>query len=171
MVGLLVQQAHAIVAAPLVMAALLAGGVVAGVAARALARHNRWRTLPAVLSGFGLTLILALTVARGPLPAAPGPEAAPEAAPFCLIDGFAPFADQNAILNMWLFVPFALFATLATKRTVAVLGSSVALTAAIELTQPIAGIGVCETQDFGNNALGAAIGVAAGWLLNAMISR
>ena len=163
MLGLLVQQAHAIVAAPLVMAALLAGGVVAGVAAWALARHNRWRTLPAVLSGFGLTLILALTVARGPLPAA-----APEAAPFCLIDGFAPFADENAILNMWLFVPFALFATLATKRTVAVLGSSVVLTAAIELTQPIAGIGVCETQDFGNNALGAAVGVAAGWLLNAM---
>jgi hypothetical protein len=168
MVGLLLQQAHAIVAAPLVMAALLAGGVVAGVAAWALARHHRWRTLPAVLSGFGLTFILALTVARGPLPAAPEAEAAPGAAPFCLIDGFAPFADENAILNMWLFVPFALFATLATKRTFAVLGSSVVLTAAIELTQPVAGIGVCETQDFGNNALGAALGVAAGWLLNAM---
>jgi hypothetical protein len=171
MVGLLVQQARAIIAAPLVMAALLVGGMVAGAAAWALARHNRWRVVPAMLSGFGLTLILALTVARGPLPSYPESGVASQAAPFCLIDGFAPFTDQNAILNMWLFVPFALFATLATNRAVAVLGSSVALTAAIELTQPIAGIGVCETQDFGNNALGAAVGVAAGWLLNAMARR
>ncbi len=50
-------------------------------------------------------------------------------------------------------------------------GVSVVLTGAIELTQPITGIGVCQTQDFGNNALGAALGVAAGWLCGALLRR
>jgi hypothetical protein len=68
-------------------------------------------------------------------------------------------------------VPFALFATLATDRALMVLATSVALTGAIELVQPITGVGVCETQDFGNNALGALVGVGLGWVLSAMGRR
>ncbi len=171
MVGLLIEQAHAIAAKPVVMAALLIGGTGASTAALVLARRRGWRLIPAVLAGFGLTLILAMTVVRPPRPQYQelGPAAA--TTPFCRIDGFAPFADQNAILNLWLFVPFAFFATLATGRAVTVLGVSVVLTGAIELTQPITGIGVCQTQDFGNNALGAALGVAAGWLCGTVLRR
>ncbi len=171
MVGLLIQQAYAIAARPVVMAALLIGGMAASTAALLLARRQGWRLIPAVLAGFGLTLILAMTMVRRPRPQYQELGPADPATPFCLIDGFAPFTDQNAILNLWLFVPFAFFATLATGRAVTVLGLSVVLTGAIELTQPITGIGVCQTQDFGNNALGAALGVAAGWLCGLLIRR
>jgi glycopeptide antibiotics resistance protein len=171
LVGLLIQQAYAIAAAPLVMAALLLGGVVAGAGAQLVARRRGWRAIPAVLSGFGLTLILAMTVVRLPLPRYQELGTGAGATPFCVIDGFGLFNDENAILNMWLFVPFALFAMLATDRAVGVLGSSVVLTGAIELTQPIAGIGVCQTQDFFNNVLGAVLGVAGGWLLSALARR
>jgi hypothetical protein len=171
MVGLLLQQAHLVAARPLLMAALLIGGMVAAVAALLVARRQGWRAIPAVLSGLGLTLIFAMTMVRRPRPdyLQLGPEAAPT--PFCLVQSFAPFGDSDAVLNVWLFVPFALFATLATNRAVAVLGASVVLTGAIELAQPITGVGVCQSQDFGSNALGAALGVAGGWLLGALSRR
>jgi hypothetical protein len=171
MVRLLIQQAYAIAAAPVIMASLLIGGMGASTAAVVLARRQGWRLIPAVLAGFGLTLILAMTVVRPPRPQYQELGPAAPATPFCVIDGFAPFTDQNAVLNLWLFVPFAFFATLATGRAVTVLGLSVVLTGAIELTQPITGIGVCQTQDFGNNAFGAALGVAAGWMCGALLRR
>jgi hypothetical protein len=168
---LLVQQAYAVAADPMVMAALIAGGLVAGVCAVVVARRRRWRMLPAILASLGLTLIVAMTMVRPPLPRYQALGAEAGSAPFCVVHGFAPYADSNAILNLWLFVPFALFATLATDRALIVLASAVALTGAIEVVQPITGVGVCETQDFGNNALGALVGVGLGWVLSAMARR
>ena len=78
---------------------------------------------------------------------------------------------KNAVLNMLLFVSFALFATLATDRAVAVLGASVIVTGVFELAPPIARVRVCHTQDLGNNAPGAALGVAGGWVWGAFARR
>jgi hypothetical protein len=158
----LLAQLRTLHAAPTLMGSLAICGMAAGVGAGVWARRRRWRIVPAVVAGLGLTLIVAMTIARGPLPPASG-------APFCLIRDFAPFADANADLNFVLFVPFAFFATVATGRAFAVLCWSTALTAAIELIQPVAGIGVCETQDFGNNALGALVGVGVGWVLHRLL--
>jgi hypothetical protein len=164
MSGQLLVQLREIRSEPALLAFVVIVGLATGAGAGIWARRRQWRTTPAVLAGVGLTIIMAMTVAREPL----SPQQL-AGAPFCLVHDFAPLIDANADLNMVLFVPFAFFATVATGRAFAVLCCSVALTAAIELIQPIAGIGVCETQDFGNNALGAVVGVGTGWVLHRLL--
>lgn len=65
-----------------------------------------------------------------------------------------------------LFVPLVFCAVLATRRPVAVTCSAVALTAFIEVAQPLTNRGLCETQDFLNNSAGAIVAaIAAAGLL------
>jgi hypothetical protein len=144
---------------------LLAGGMVAGAGALAwggwLAARRYWlRPVPAVLAGISLGLVLGVTFSRT-LPdwvLAPGRE-------FCHLNGFSLHGSAE-LLNALLFVPFVLCAVLATHRPLAVAASAVALSALIEVVQPLTGRGLCETQDFFNNSAGAvmAAGLAAGLL-------
>jgi hypothetical protein len=131
--------------------------------------------LPAALSGAGLALALAVTLA-GREPGSRGSTGHLS----CLRDGFVSlgiigsgsgqFLDTYLVLNLLLLVPFAFFATVATRRPVAVLAVSVAVTAGIEGFQSMSGLGVCETQDLGNNVFGALLAVIAGALANGILA-
>ncbi|WP_051768937.1 VanZ family protein [Lentzea albidocapillata] len=138
---------------------LIAGGVVVGAGALGwgawrVARSYRWRPVPSVLAGISLGVVLGVTFSRT-LPAwasEPGQE-------LCHLSGFS-LHGSNELLNALLFVPLVFCAVLATRRPLAVLGSAVALSAAIEIVQPLTGRGLCETQDFFNNSAGAVVAAA-----------
>jgi glycopeptide antibiotics resistance protein len=68
-----------------------------------------------------------------------------------------------------MLVPFAFFATLATRRPLVVLGLAAGLSGVVELVQATTGLGVCEAQDFANNTVGAGCAVLVGWLITAAI--
>ncbi|MGW6928777.1 VanZ family protein [Lentzea sp. NPDC054927] len=130
---------------------LIAGGVVVGGGALGLggwfaARRFWWRPVPSVLAGISLGIVLGVTFSRT-LPDWAGQE-------FCHLNGFSLHGSAE-LLNALLFVPLVFFAVLATRRPLAVLGSAVALSAVIEIVQPLTRRGLCETQDFFNNSAGA----------------
>ncbi|MCA1188746.1 MULTISPECIES: VanZ family protein [unclassified Saccharopolyspora] len=79
--------------------------------------------------------------------------------PFCQLNGFS-MAGGNELSNVLLFVPLVFFAVLATRKPLVVLVSAIGLSAAIELLQVATNRGVCETQDFLNNSVGAAVAAA-----------
>ncbi|MDQ1644520.1 MAG: hypothetical protein QOJ50_704 [Cryptosporangiaceae bacterium] len=160
---------------PRMLAVLVPVAIVVAGAGGVLAWWLRWRILPSVLSGAGLALALAVTLgAREPGSRGSAGQLS------CLNDGFVSlgivgsgsgqFLDTYLVLNLLLLVPFAFFGTVATRRPIAVLAASVAVTAGIEGFQSISGLGVCETQDFANNAFGALLAVVAGALVNGILA-
>jgi VanZ like family len=69
--------------------------------------------------------------------------------------------DDEAKLNVLLYAPLGVFATLASRRPVGAL-MCIALSAAVlEAVQTLADAGVCTVLDIGHNVAGAAIGVGA----------
>ncbi|ANZ35652.1 hypothetical protein BBK82_05735 [Lentzea guizhouensis] len=144
---------------PVTAAGVLAGAVLLGLGAWAAARRFWWRPVLSVLAGISLGVVLGVTFFRS------APSWALTGSQFCHFTGFS-LSGPNELLNVVLFVPLVFFAALATYRPVAVLCAAVALSAVIEVVQPLTGRGMCETQDFLNNGVGAlvAAGVAAGWL-------
>jgi hypothetical protein len=146
---------------PLVALALVLGCSTAVVAALVVAKWRGWRKLPAVLAGCGLAMALAVTLAR------------PELVAYSSLRGISPcyfndfsLADPLARLNLLLLTPFAFFGTLATRRPWPVLATSAAVSVFVELFQALTSAGSCETQDFYNNAVGAACAVALASLVN-----
>lgn len=84
---------------------------------------------------------------------------------FCHLNGFS-LSCSAELLNALLFVPLVFFAVLATRRPLVVLVSTIALSAVIEMVQPLTRRGLRETQDFFNSSAGAVVAaaVAAGVL-------
>jgi hypothetical protein len=153
--------AEVILNQPLVVLALVLGCSTAGLVALALARRRGWRKAPAVLAGFGLAMALAVALAR------------PELVSYSSLRGISPcylndfsLDDPLARLNFLMLTPFAFFAALATRRPWSVLVTSAAVSAFVEVFQAVTSAGSCETQDFYNNAVGAACAVALAWLVN-----
>lgn len=68
---------------------------------------------------------------------------------------------SQATLNVALFVPLGIFATLAFRRPVRVIMGAFALAATLEVIQTIFQLGVCEGLDVTHNVIGAALGVGA----------
>lgn len=152
---------------PLVAAAMVAGCVVIGFAALALARWRHWPRVPAVLAGFGLALALAVTLGRSGM-------LDPDIATMdplrrCVENDFA-LASTKQRLNFYMLMPFAFFATLTVRRPLLVMISCAVLSAAIELTQALIAVGVCDSQDFYNNTVGGLIAVVAAWLIGKLFS-
>ena len=146
---------------PLVVLALVLGCSTVGVLALVVATWRGWRKVPAVLAGCGLALALAVTLAR------------PQLVSYSSLRGIQPcyfndfsLADSLARLNFLMLTPFAFFGALATRRPWSVLVASAAVSAFVELLQAFTSAGSCETQDFYNNAVGAACAVALAWLVN-----
>lgn len=134
---------------PLIAGGVVIGAVAFGLGARWLARRNGWRPVPSVLAGISLGVVLGVTFSRT-LPDWAGREE------FCHLNGFS-LHGSSEVLNALLFVPLVFFAVLATRRPLAVLGAAVALSAVIEIVQPLTRRGLCETQDFLNNSFGAVV--------------
>ncbi len=74
--------------------------------------------------------------------------------------GLFDFGSQ-AMLNVALFIPFGVFATLAFQRASRVVVWAVLLAIALEFIQTIFDLGVCEVLDVTHNILGAVVGVGA----------
>ncbi|GAA1337785.1 VanZ family protein [Saccharothrix algeriensis] len=154
--------AELVLSRPAVVAAVFLGCVVFGTSALAVARWRGWRPAPSVLAGCGLALALAVTLARpGVLDVA---VLTADPVGTCLDNDFS-LTGSLERLNLVMLVPFAFFATLATRRPLVVALLSAGFSGAVEVVQSATGVGVCEAQDFYNNTVGAVAGVLAGWLV------
>ena len=69
--------------------------------------------------------------------------------------------DDEAKLNVLLYVPLGVFATLASGRSVGALVCIALFAAVMEAVQTLVDAGVCTVLDIGHNVAGAAIGVGA----------
>lgn len=155
---------------PIIVGGLVIGGVMLGITARLAARRFGWRPVPSVLAGISLGVVLGVTFSRTLPDYSSMPGVVAQDRPFCYLNGFSA-SGANELLNLLLFVPLVFFAVLATRRPLAVAGAAVALSAVIELVQPITNRGLCETQDFLNNSAGSLVAAAAAAALVALLSR
>ncbi|SDG03912.1 VanZ like family protein [Lentzea fradiae] len=137
---------------PLIAAGVVLGAVALGAGGWFAAVRCGWRPVPSVLAGISLGVVLGVTFSRT-LPDWAGRDQ------FCQLNGFS-LNGSAELLNALLFVPLVFCAVLATRRPLAVAVSGVALSAVIEIVQPLTRRGLCETQDFLNNSAGAVVAAA-----------
>ena len=145
---------------PGVFVAEVFGAVILGVLAWLLAKRFGWIRWASVLAAAGLAMALAVTLVRhgGHLPTGENPI-------YRCVSGKFSLHSETSQLNFLMLMPFALFATIGTRRPFTIAILSTLLSAGIELTQALTGLGVCDKQDFLNNTIGALIAVGVAWLL------
>jgi hypothetical protein len=144
---------------PLTVGGVVVAAVVLGTSAWFAARRLGWRPVLSVFAGISLGVVLAVTFSRSQ------PSWALVGTQFCVLNGFS-LHGVSELFNALLFMPLVWCAVLATRRPIAVLVSAVALSAMIEVLQPLVGRGLCETRDLLNNSAGAVVAaaLAAGYL-------
>jgi hypothetical protein len=155
----------AILGRPGVMAAFVLFCALFGVGVWLLADSLGWSKLPAVLSAVGLSLAVAVTLVRS---GGHWPSAGVNPISLCLHDRFSLHGGKQ-ILNFAMLMPFAFFATLATRRPIWTLVASAVVSGGIEITQAWTGLGICQGQDFLNNTIGAAIAIGVAWLIMVLV--
>ena len=145
---------------PAVFAAEVFGAIVLGALAWLIAGRLGWIRWAAVLAAAGLAMALAVTLVRhgGHLPTGENPL-------YKCVSGQFSLHSETSLLNFLMLMPFAFFGTIATRRPFTIAISSAALSAGVEITQALTGLGVCDKQDFLNNTIGALIVVAVAWFL------
>ena len=145
---------------PGVFVAEVFGALILGVLAWLLARKLGWYRWAAVLAAAGLAMALAVTLVRhgGHLPTGEDPL-------YKCVSGQFSLHSETSQLNFLMLMPFAFFGTIATRRPLSIAIASAVLSAGIEVTQALTGLGVCDKQDFLNNTIGALIAVAVAWFL------
>jgi hypothetical protein len=148
-----------LLARPLVLPGLLMACILFAALADRAARRYGWRRVPAVLAALSAALVFAVTLSRSRPDFSSMPGVFVPEEPFCYLDGFSAHGYFE-VLNILMFVPFVVFAVLAVRRPLVVLGISVVASAAIELVQTLTGQGVCEAQDFLNNTAGIVLAAA-----------
>ena len=155
----------AIMGKPGVLAAFLLCCTLLGAGMWLVAGRLGWRRTPATLAAIGLSLAVAVTLVRsgGHLP-----DTGTNPVTLCLRDPFSLHGGLQ-VLNFLMLMPFAFFATLATRRPISVSVLSAVISGGVELTQGWTGLGVCQKQDFLNNTLGALVAAGAAWLLVTVI--
>lgn len=151
--------AKAILTQPGVLAAVVVGSAVIGVLAWLLGARRGWSRLAAALAGCGLAVALSVTIARPGVLDTSGQD--PGALRACLRTPFSLSSVQDK-LNLVMLMPFAFFATLATRRALPVMACCAVLSGGIEAFQAVSGIGVCEANDWYTNTLGAVLAAAVG---------
>ncbi len=140
-----------------VPAAFIPGSLILGGAAWWLAPRRGWDRAPAVLAGCGLALALALTVVR-PLGHFPAGGLNPLTTLRLCTAGSLSLIHLYEQLNVALFVPFAIFGTLATRRPALVAISCALVSVFVEFVQASTGGGECQARDIAHNALGGVLG-------------
>jgi glycopeptide antibiotics resistance protein len=138
---------------PLALSAVILVCVVIGY----LVVRSRWHgaLLSRVLAVLSLVAVLALTLSPTSRVGAPG----------CTVQlDLSGLAGVESLANLGLFVPLALFTTLATRRPLLTLVTASALSAAIELAQVLVpALGrACDTHDWVMNTGGAILGAVLG---------
>ena len=152
---------------PGVLAAFVLFCALFGVGTWLVADSLGWRRLPAVLAAGGLALAVAVTLVRS---GGHWPDFTVNPVALCLRDGVS-LTGGLAVLNVAMLMPFAFFATLATRRPIVVMITSAVLSAGIEITQAYTGLGICQTQDFLNNTIGAILAAGLAWLVMSLLGR
>lgn len=142
---------------PEVPLAFAAGCGLLGASGWALAARQGWAQVPAALAGCGLALALAVTVVRpaGLFPA--GGLHLLSTARECVI-GDLSLARTYEKLNVAMLMPFAFFATLATRRPVVGAACCVLLSGFVEFVQGATGGGTCQVRDVVHNTAGGVLG-------------
>jgi hypothetical protein len=140
-----------------VPAAFIPGSLILSGAAWWLAPRRGWDRTPAMLAGCSLALVLALTVVR-PSGHFPGGGLNPlMTLRLCTVGSFS-LAHIYEQLNVALFVPFAVFGTLAIRRPALVAISCALVSVVAEFMQGTTGGGECQVRDIAHNALGGVLG-------------
>lgn len=119
---------------------------------------RRWRPLLFFLFLASLGLVLVVTLLRDPWAGACW-ECLGQWQPEKVLEGRV---GNDVLLNVALFVPLAFFATLLWRAPWRTAGSALLLSAAIEVTQPLLGVGANDLMDVVANTSGALIGTGAG---------
>lgn len=140
-----------------VPASFVPGSLILGGAAWWLAPRRGWDRRPAVLAGCSLALVLALTVFR-PLGHFPAGGLNPLMTLRLCTVGTLSLSHLYEQLNVALFVPFAIFGTLATRRPALVAISCALVSAFAEFVQGTTGGGECQVRDIVHNMLGGVLG-------------
>ncbi|MGH3764306.1 MAG: VanZ family protein [Pseudonocardiaceae bacterium] len=140
-----------------VPATVIPGSLILGGAAWWLASRRGWDRRPAVLAGCSMALVLALTVVR-PLGHFPAGGLNPLASLRLCTVGSLSLAHLYEQLNVALFVPFAIFGTLATRRPWLIAGSCALVSGFAEYVQAATGGGECQVRDLVHNTLGGVLG-------------
>ena len=150
---------------PEIPAAFAAGSLLFSGAAWWLAPRWGWAQVPAALAGCGLALALAVTLVR-PL----GLISASGLNPLVILRdcgiGSLSLARAYEKLNVAMLVPFAFFATLATRRPAIIAATCLLISGLVEFVQGATGGGTCQARDLMHNTAGGVLGVvlAAGAL-------
>ena len=150
-----------ILSRPGVLIAVILGTIVLGLLAWLLARALGWNRLAAVLAAAGLALALSVTLVR---PGGHLPHHADNPLYLCMRDSFSLHGGLQ-LLNFAMLMPLAFFATLATRRPISTAVGCAVLSAGIEITQALTGLGICQKQDFLNNTIGAIVAAVVAWAL------
>jgi hypothetical protein len=145
---------------PGVFAAEVLGALILGLLAWLLATRVGWIRWASVLAAAGLAMALAVTLVRhgGHLPTGENPI-------YRCVSGTFSLHSETSRLNFLMLMPVAFFGTIGTRRPFSIAIASALLSAGIEITQALTGLGVCDKQDFLNNTIGALIAVGAAWVL------
>ncbi len=151
---------------PEVPAAFAAGSVLLGGAVWWLAPRWGWAQVPAVLAGCSLALVLAATVVR-PIGLFPPSGLNPLIIMRDCVVGSLSLARTYEQLNVVMLMPFAFFATLATRRPAIIVGACLLISGSLEFIQGATGGGSCQGRDLVHNTVGSVLGV----LLAAMVLR
>lgn len=121
-------------------------------------RVRRWRPLLFFLFLTSLGLVLVVTLLRDPW-AGTCWECLGHWQPEKVLEGRV---GNDVLLNVVLFVPLAFFATLLWQAPWRTAGFALLLSAAIEVAQPLLGVGANDLMDLLANTSGALIGAGAG---------
>ena len=145
---------------PGVFVAVVFGALILGVLAWLLANRLGWIRWASVLAAAGLAMALAVTLVRhgGHLPTGENPI-------YRCVSGQFSLHSETSQLNFLMLMPFAFFGTIGTRRPITIAIAGTLLSAGIEITQALTGLGVCDKQDFLNNTIGALVAVGVAWLL------
>ena len=155
---------------PEVPLAFVAGCALLGASGWGLAARRGWAQRPAALAGCGLALALAVTVVRpaGQFPA--GGLSLLTTARECVV-GDLSLTRTYEKLNVAMLMPFAFFATLATRHPAAVAVSCVLLSGFVEFVQGATGGGTCQARDVLHNTAGGVLGALLAVVLRELLTR
>jgi hypothetical protein len=143
---------------PEIPAAFAAASLLLSGAAWWLAPRWGWAQVPAALAGCGLALALAVTLVR-PV----GPFSPSGLNPLIILHecgiGSLSLARTYEKLNVVMLLPFAFFATLATRRPAIIAAACLLISGLVEFMQGATGGGTCQARDLMHNTVGSVLGV------------
>jgi hypothetical protein len=137
------------------IAGLLFAAVLLGVCGWLLAESLGWYRVPTALAALGIVVAVGLAL-LGPGPHLVDPTTDPVAQ--CLGTEFSARGGVR-LAGTLSMAPFALFATMATRRPIAATAAAATISGLIEIGRATTGLGACVNQDFLNSAVGIAVAV------------